>query len=206
MSEQNSCVTPANSDFSSVLSRLTIGQWVVLSAAVVLTILLRVVEWRITNFSSVIALTLLCGSVTRHRALVLLPLAVRLLTDMLVHLKTGYGFFPSWPFDYSAYLLIFLLGRFVPANRYGIVVAGSVVSVIMYFVLSNLGVWFLWSDTYPRTAAGLVDCFVKAIPFARGTIYGNLLIAPIFFVAWNVVTAPVNQMHSEAATVSTESA
>ena len=206
MNEQNPSATSTTADCASARARLTVGQWAVLVTAVVLTILLRVVDSPITNFSSMVALTLLCGSVTGHRAVILLPLAIRLLTDVLVHLRTGYGFFPSWPFDYSAYLLIFMLGRFVPANRYGIVVAGSVVAVIMYFVLSNLGVWFLWSDTYPRTAAGLVDCFVKALPFARGTIYGNLLIAPIFFVAWNVVTAPVNQMHSEAATVSTESA
>ena len=149
-----------------------------------------------------VALTLLCGSVSRERSslLLLLPLAIRVLTDVLVHAKTGYGFFPSWPFDYSAYAGILLIGRFVPVRNYAYVIGGGAVSVAMYFVLSNLGVWFIWSETYPRTLSGLVECFAMAIPFARGTIYGNLLIAPIFFVAWNMATNSATQ--TEATPVS----
>jgi len=46
-------------------------------------------------------------------------------------------------------------------------------------------VWLIWPDTYSRSATGLVECFVNAIPFARGTILGNLIAAPAFFAMWN---------------------
>ena len=121
----------------------------------------------------------------RHPIAFLLPLAIRVLTDGLLHWKTGYGFFPSWPLDYLAYVLIFFVGRQIQPKRYLAVVTGSVASIAIYFLLSNFGVWLMWADTYSRSVAGLVECFVKAVPFARGTILGNLIAAPAFFALWN---------------------
>ena len=161
------------------------SQILVITAACCVSVALRFLDTPLLNFSSVVALSLLCGSVTRHRVAFLLPLAVRVLTDALLHLTTGHGFFPSWPFDYSAYVLIFLVGRQVSPSRYSAVLGGSIASIVIYFLLSNFGVWLIWPDTYPRTAAGLMDCFVKAVPFARGTILGNLIAAPVFFAMWN---------------------
>ena len=178
------------------------AQWLVLGAAVGLTVLLRLVNSPWLNFGSMIALTLLCGSIKGHRALLLLPLCVRLLTDVIIEARTGYGFFPSWPFDYSAYVLILAIGHFVPTRHALKVLGGTLASVGVYFVISNLGVWMLWPDTYPRTFGGLVTCFVKAIPFVRGTIYGNLLIAPVFFAAWNYAGSTAMQHQSVNAAAS----
>ncbi|MDG1894367.1 MAG: hypothetical protein P8J37_05630 [Fuerstiella sp.] len=160
-------------------------QILIIAAACCVSIGLRFLDTPLLNFSSVVALALLCGSVVRHPVAFLLPLGVRVLTDVLLHLKTGHGFFPSWPLDYSAYVLIFLVGRQVAPKRYTAVIGGSIASIAIYFLLSNFGVWLIWPDTYSRSAAGLVECFVKAIPFARGTILGNLIAAPVFFAMWN---------------------
>lgn len=170
------------------------GPWLtkqtkVIAGVCLVSLATRLIDSPLSNFSSMAALALLCGSVVRHPAGVLVPLAVRLLTDVLVQIKTGYGFFPSWPFDYTAYLLIFCLGRFVMARSYKAVFGGAIASVAVYFVLSNFGVWLMWPDTYPRTIAGLTDCFAMAIPFARGTVLGNLIAAPFFFGVWNAVSA-----------------
>ena len=146
---------------------------------------LRFLDSPLLNFSSMVALSLLCGSVIRHPLAWLLPLAVRALTDGLLHLKTGYGFFPSWPVDYAAYVLIFFVGRRILPKRYPAVVGGSIAAVAIYFLLSNFGVWLLWPDSYPRSFAGLLDCYVKGLPFARGSFVGNLIAAPVFFAVWN---------------------
>ncbi len=175
------------------IAGIPMPQLLVIAGPITLTIILRTVNSPVTNFSSMIALALLCGSALRHPAAFLLPLLVRLTTDVIVHFTTGTGFFPSWPFDYSAYLLIFFVGRFVPSRNYFAVFGGALASVAVYFVLSNLGVWFLWPESYERSLMGLFTCFAKAVPFARGTICGNLIIAPLFFGAWNAVTATTQQ-------------
>lgn len=171
--------------------RLSRRQWLFIGAACVVSVCLRLIDSPIANLSSMVALALFCGTAIRHPAGFLLPLAFRLLTDSLIYLKNGYSFFPSWPFDYSAYVLIYLIGLSIPrtsrgrTSRHVLAIAGGTISsILIYFALSNFGVWLMWSETYPHTAAGLMDCFVKAIPFARGTFYGNLLAAPIFYGVW----------------------
>jgi hypothetical protein len=36
---------------------------------------------------------------------------------------------------------------------------------------------------YPQTLAGLLDCYVRALPFARGTLLSDLLLTPVFVMA-----------------------
>ena len=166
---------------------MTAKQWMVIGGAVLLTIALRVIGTPIANFGSMIALTLLIGATMRSPIWGLLPLGVRLLTDVVIEVHTGYGFFAGWPFDYTAYILIYAIGTLVPTTNYARMVTGSLTSVVLYFAISNFGAW--WSmDMYPQTAGGLWTCYLNGIPFARGTVWGNLLFAPVFFALWNQAT------------------
>lgn len=164
------------------------NQLLVIAGACVVSIALRMIDTPIANFGSMAALALLCGSVVQHRAIFLLPLAVRLLTDSVIHIKTGYGFFESWPFDYGAYIAICAFGSQVRPQRWLAIFGSGIASVALYFLLSNLGVWMM-TDMYPQTVAGLSLCYLKAMPFAKGTILGNLVMVPVFFAAWKMATA-----------------
>lgn len=163
-------------------------QWMVVTAAILVTIALRVFDIPMVNLGSMIAMTLLIGVASRNPVWALLPLGVRLLTDVIIEMKTGFGFFPSWPFDYGAYILIFALGYISTPTKYASTVVGSLTAVGLYFVISNTGVWWA-SGMYPHTADGLMTCLTNGLPFARGTIWGNLLLAPVFFALWNGATA-----------------
>lgn len=182
-----------DSSASKVSSRFSAKQIAVVFAACLLTVCLRLADTPMANLGTMVALALFCGSVFKHPLAVLLPLAIRVATDCLIHWKTGYGFFASWPFDYAVYGLIFFLGTVIPPKKYAAVCFGGLASVVTYFLVSNFGVWYVWPDSYPRTAAGLVNCFTLALPFARGTIVGNLIAVPVFFAAWNAATAAVSQ-------------
>ncbi len=191
---------PAQNPYSPALNStaaeaVTRHQWTsahvaVLVGVCVVSVSLRLIDSPLSNFASMAALALFTGSIIRHPAAFLLPVAIRAITDLLIHAKTGYGFFPSWPFDYSAYALIYLFAAYnVRPAKYLSVFLGGIAAVGTYFLLSNFGVWFM-SDMYPRTAAGLVECFTMAIPFARGTVLGNLIAVPVFFTIWNLFATP----------------
>jgi hypothetical protein len=49
-------------------------------------------------------------------------------------------------------------------------------------VLTNFGVWAI-DNLYPKTTAGLVDCYVAAIPFFRNMLLGDLLYSALLFGA-----------------------
>jgi hypothetical protein len=52
-------------------------------------------------------------------------------------------------------------------------------SALIFFALSNLGVW-LSSGIYARTSAGLVECFVMALPFFHQTAISQLIFSAVF--------------------------
>jgi len=56
---------------------------------------------------------------------------------------------------------------------------------------------------YPQTISGLIECFTLAIPFARGTILGNLIAVPIFFTAWNLLAVPSGTAAAVGAQIAT---
>ncbi len=166
----------------------------VIVAACVVAVLLRVIDNPVANLSALGALALLCGSVLRHPAAVLIPLGVRAMTDAIIEVRTGYGFYESWWFEYSAYALTFVVGRFLLSRSYSSILAGSLAAAVVFFLVSNFGVWFAWPATYPHTLAGLAECYAKAIPFARGTFAGDIGFSLIFFAVWNTLAVPASDV------------
>ena len=140
------------------------------------------------SFTCLISLAVFSGAVLPSRFGWLLPLLARIITDAAFHLKTGHGYFNSWPFDYSSYILIYFMCRNLPVRQYSAVMGRTVGALALYFVLSNLGVWMM-EDFHPHTFAGLMGCYISAIPFVRGMVIGNLIAAPVFFFLWNAVSA-----------------
>lgn len=168
------------------------SQILVVVGASVVAIALRFAEIPMSNFGCMAALALLCGSVIRSPYGALVPLGVRVISDVLIYFKTGYGFFSSWPFDYAAYVLIFFgVGRLVRSADAIKAVAGSFASAVIYFVVSNFGVWAA-TEFYPHTVAGLFECYTLGLPFASGTFVGNVLFGPVMIIAAYRFAAPVN--------------
>jgi hypothetical protein len=72
-----------------------------------------------------------------------------------------------------------LLGRTLRQSRsWARLVAASLASSILFFLVSNFGVWFKCligaSRLYPPTAAGLLTCYVQGIPYFGLTLVGDL--------------------------------
>ena len=58
--------------------------------------------------------------------------------------------------------------------------AAVLASSVLFFVLTNLGVWAT-SGLYPRTMIGLVTCYAAALPFFRNTLAGDAIYALTLF-------------------------
>jgi len=65
-------------------------------------------------------------------------------------------------------------------------VAPGLAASILFFVVTNFGVWAL-DSLYPRTLEGLVICYVAAIPFFANTLAGTLFYTAVLFggVPWS---------------------
>lgn len=128
------------------------------------------------NFSPVIAIALFSGAVLRDWRLgLLLPLLAMLLADLVL------GFHGSMVFVYLAMACVVLVGRTLAAERRPLVLSGAGFGgALLFFVISNAGVWWV-QDMYSHDLAGLVTCFVAALPFFHNTLLATLLYGSILF-------------------------
>lgn len=148
------------------------------------------------NVTAVTAVALFGGAMLRDwRLALIVPLTAMWLSDVVLnnHIYAQYfDGFVLWHSDlawtYAAVALTVLLGRTLLSRRRGVLrVAGvSVTASSLFFVLTNLGVWAS-GLLYPLTAAGLLACYIAAIPFYAQQIVGDLVWCAVLFSGYALV-------------------
>lgn len=129
------------------------------------------------NFTAIGAMALFSGSRMPHKMWAFLaPLLSLLWTDAII------GFHETTFFVYAAVALITIIGFWVQNSKSKIVM-GSVAGSVLFFVITNFGVWMAQS-MYAKTFEGLVQCFVMAIPFFGNQILGDLVYTAALFGAF----------------------
>jgi hypothetical protein len=80
---------------------------------------------------------------------------------------------------YASFLIYVWIGSRLRSTQnplaYG---AAAVAGSVQFFLITNLAMWLKPVSLYPHNAAGLVACYVAAIPF-----YGRTLAADLFYSA-----------------------
>ena len=108
------------------------------------------------------------------------PLAALALSNLLL---PGYGSLGVAAVVYAATAWPVLLGTCGILGRdrprWLAVVGGSLATSLVFFLSTNLAHWAFTAD-YPRTMAGLGECFVAALPFYRWMPVGD--------AAWTLAT------------------
>lgn len=128
------------------------------------------------NFTPLLAVALFSGAVfARQPAAWLIPLVALYASDLLL------GLHGSMAFVYLAVLGIVLLGQwFLQQAGPFSVLAVSVLASVWFYLLTNFGVWLLY-DWYPPTLAGLVACYIAALPFFTYTVASTLVYSGLLF-------------------------
>jgi len=134
------------------------------------------------NTTPLMAIALFGGAYLARRWAVLLPLSIVMISDV---------FLPwHWTvvFNWLAFALTGLLAWWVrPCPGVRRVAAASAMGSLLFFAITNLGVW-LAGDLYPRTADGLQQCFIAALPFFRNTLSGDLVYTAVLFGSYAALT------------------
>ena len=138
------------------------------------------------NFSPVAATTLFAGAVLRGRALALVvPLAAMLLGDAVL----GFYDWRVMSVVYLASALPVFVGWLSRRWRGPLVFVPAILSCsLLFFLGTNFAVW-AFGGIYPHSMAGLIECYVAALPFLKQTAAGDLFWATIFFGGYYLVLA-----------------
>lgn len=189
-SKRNGADTMQHPTTSGQSRSVGIGAVLVFAALVAAGAGLRLVFRDIPNFAPVVALALFAGYYFRSAVVAIcVPLAVMAISDWFLG---GYGWtmmalvygmlaFPvllrgwlrrTFRFDRPG-----IVGSFTPAAG---LIGCSLLSSVLFFVVTNFGVW-LWFGAYEPSFAGLVHCYAAAIPFFRHTLAGDLAFSVVLF-------------------------
>lgn len=148
---------------------------VVIVTLIVLAAVLRIVPhpW---NLTPVGAIALFSGAMFRKRWIAfLLPLASLFAGDIFV------GFHKLMFVVYASFAISVAIGRWLTEKRSVARIGGAVfLGALQFFAVTNFGMWAV-GGFYPRTAAGLVNCFVAGVPYFWNTLSGDAVFACVLF-------------------------
>lgn len=139
------------------------------------------------NFTPAFGVLLFGGAYLKKRDSIWLPVALLAASDLLLTTWI-YGSRVSWtePIDWLGFAAIALLGLWL-RNRVSVrnVLGAALAGPALFFLISNIGVW-LGFEMYPRTAAGLADCYIAALPFFGNSLAASLLYGGLLFGGYEV--------------------
>jgi hypothetical protein len=151
-------------------------------ALVILGTLMRVLPhpWNLTPIGAVSLFSGACFD--RKRWAFAVPLAAMFASDTLLEIFTGQGYHSLMPVIYATFALITVLGMILRERRNSplAVFGGAVASATIFYIVSNFAMWTI-STIYPKTAAGLVACYVAAIPFYGTMLTGDIVYSALLF-------------------------
>jgi hypothetical protein len=169
------------------ISKGTLVALVLIAAGVILRLLPHA-----ANFAPVGAIALFGGAVLSFRLAWWLPAAIMIISDLFL------GFHGTVLFTWGGFILIALFGMTLrDTSNWVRVPIGALGSAIIFFVVSNFGVW-VEGKLYAHTFQGLIDCYVMAIPFFKTSLLADLVYSTALFGAFAFAARPKGAFESVA--------
>ena len=143
------------------------------------------------NITPLIAVALFAGAKFQDKKwAIIIPVVSLFISDAILSYINHYELLHSTIlFTYGSILLIILVGRLLNSEKLNIgkTIELSLVSSLIFFVISNLGVW-LFGNLYTLNMEGLIKCYVMAIPFNKFSWAGDLFFVFVLFGIYELVS------------------
>jgi len=131
------------------------------------------------NFAPIAAMALFGGAYFDKKSLAfIVPLSALFLSDLVI------GTYNYAYIVYLSFALIVVLG-IIMLKKQGIkkLIVTTLTASTSFFIITNFGVWAL-GTLYPKTAAGLLESYIAAIPFFQNSLIGDLFFVGVMFGAY----------------------
>ncbi|TNE70727.1 hypothetical protein EP331_11365 [bacterium] len=132
------------------------------------------------NFAPIMSVALFGGVYLSDKRLAMaIPFVIMFLSDLFL------GFHNTLFFVYGSFALMVGAGFWL-RNHVSVmnVLFTAIGGSILFFLISNLGVWLTSGGFYPMNAAGLMECYTAAIPFFHNSLLGDVVYTSVLFGAY----------------------
>ncbi len=146
------------------------------------------------NVTPVTAIALFGAMYLDRKSAFLVPIAAMLLSDAIL------GFHSGMLWVYGSFAAIVCIGFWLRDHRgLGQTLGATLAGSVLFYAVTNFGAWLVSPMMYPRTAAGLAECYVAAIPFFRNTLLGDLGYVAMLFGAFELCRRWIPSLNQEPA-------
>lgn len=135
------------------------------------------------NFAPVSALALFGGVYLGKKYALLIPLVAEVMADFFIGFYDLGVMLTVW----GSFVLVGLIGLAIRKKKsLANIIGGTLGASVLFFITTNFAVWLagIW---YPKTLAGLIQCFTLAVPFFRNTLLGDIFFVALFFGIYELV-------------------
>lgn len=135
------------------------------------------------NFTPISALALFGTSYLPKKYGLVLPLLAMFLSDLII------GFYGiTMLYVYGSFLLISLLGLWLRNHKNPVnVISVSLLGSILFFLVTNFGVWADPRSWYSPNLNGLLESLLAGLPFFKNTTLGDLTYTILFFGGYELI-------------------
>jgi len=156
-------------------------RWLLAYLFILLGIVFRLIP-HLPNATPVAAIALFGGTYLDKRAALVVPLMIMIASDAVLGLHSLIFF--TW----GAFLLTGVIGLWLKDHKSAPnVIGATITSSLIFYMITNFGVWAVPGSWYPHSFQGLVNCYVMGLPFLRYTLLGDLVYVGILFGAFEAV-------------------
>lgn len=135
------------------------------------------------NFTAIGAMALFAGATFgKHKWAYLLPFTALFLTDLILGIH--FSILPVYAcFAFTVWLGTRMHGQAKPLS----IGLFSITSSSIFFLITNLPIWYADLSLYPITLAGTFQSYTMALPFFKNQLFGDLFYNGLIFTTYYVV-------------------
>jgi len=138
------------------------------------------------NFVPVGALGLFAGARWRSGLAYLTPLAVMVVSDLLLWPFLAAKGFPAFgwsrPFIYGSFTIYAVIVRLIRDRSPWLIAPAAFLGALQFFLITNFASWAGQDGVnYAQNLTGLIQCYVAGLPFFGPTLGGDLAFSGLFF-------------------------
>lgn len=167
---------------------------------IVLAAFYRVIPDRPMGFAPHLAMALFAGAVIRNKTWALtFPILSMFLSDLVYQLlylrglTSIQGLYPGQLGNYLLFAGMVCIGFYMKRISVKNIAVFSFLVAVVFFLSSNFLVWVNgWGFARPHTLAGLLLCYVDALPFFVNSLVSTLVFSGVLFGAWRLLAGKLN--------------
>jgi hypothetical protein len=141
----------------------------------------------LANLAPITALAIFAAVYLPKKQAIALPLLARIVSDLIIGLSAWHVMLAV----YAAHLFGVLLGFWIKESKTDVarwlkISSSGFISAAVFFLVTNFA--FLYGSAYPHNLSGIIQSYVNALPFLRGTLIGDVGYTVSLFLAAEFAT------------------